>query len=223
MELLKNYSAKLLVTIRSTANVSFFPFPKLRQLRFRVKLAELFQQNFSPSAWHVRRTHFPDLGFPKRFAAGRRRGAGSARRPQENVLLLLVLVHGEELFLLGVKEPHDVPSFENLLLILSVLHEERDLPGGGRVDDVDFLAAGIVAELVVGGDVEALATGVDRLQDDLVADDDAVAVAAQLVKRHYVQPRALVAIRVQVHPHRVLLEQGGKSFVDGQEFVGLEM
>lgn len=139
------------------------------------------------------------------------------------MLLLLVLVHREKLLLLRVKQPHNVAALENFLLILPVLHEERHLPRRGRVDDVDLLAAGIVAQLVVCGHVETLPTRVHRLHDHLVADDDAVAVASQLVKRHYVEPGALVPVRVQVNPHRVLLQQRRQPLVHRQEFVGLEM
>ena len=71
--------------------------------------------------------------------------------------------------------------------------------------------------------MEALTAGVDGLEDDLVPDDDAVAVAAQLVKRHDVEPAAFVAVRIQVDPHRVLLEQRGQTLVHRQELVGLEV
>lgn len=163
------------------------------------------------------------LDFPQGLAAGSRGSACPARRPQEHVLLLFVLVHRQKLFLLGVKQSHYVATLEDLLLVLSVFHKEGHLPGSGRVHDVDFLAAGIVAQFVIGGHVEALPTRVHRFHDHFIADDDAVAVASQLVERHYVKPRALVSVRVQVNPHRVLLQQSRQPLVYRQEFVGLEM
>ena len=43
--------------------------------------------------------------------------------PEEDVLLLLVLVHGEELFLLSVEQPDDVVPLQDVLLVLFVLEE----------------------------------------------------------------------------------------------------
>ena len=48
--------------------------------------------------------------------------------------------------------------------------------------------------------------GDERLQDDLVADDDFIAYWAQLVERLHDEPRALAARVVQVDAHGVLLD-----------------
>lgn len=163
------------------------------------------------------------LNFPQSFAAGSGGSTGPARRPQKHVLLLLVLVHRQKLFLLGVKQSHDVATLQDFLLVLTMFHEQGHLPGGGRVHDIDFLAAGIIAQFIIRSHVETLPTRVHRLHNHFIADDDAVAVASQLVERHYVQPRALIPVRVQVNPHRVFLQQRRQPLVHRQEFIGLEM
>ena len=51
-----------------------------------------------------------DLNLPECFAGGGGRGRGAGREAQEDHLLLLVLVHCQELFLLGVEQPHHVAA-----------------------------------------------------------------------------------------------------------------
>lgn len=60
------------------------------------------------------------LNLPQGFAASGGRSAGPPRGPQEDVLPPLVLVHGEELLLLGVEQSHHVPTLQHLLLIFLV-------------------------------------------------------------------------------------------------------
>ena len=61
--------------------------------------------------------------------------------PEKDVLLLFVLVHGEELLLLGVEQPDDVTALQDVLLVLFVLQKQGDLPGRLRVDHVHLKKA----------------------------------------------------------------------------------
>lgn len=45
-------------------------------------------------------------------------------------LLLLVLVHGEELLLLRVEKPDDVAALQDVILVLAVLEKQGYLPRG---------------------------------------------------------------------------------------------
>ena len=58
--------------------------------------------------------------------------------PEKNVLLLFVFVHGQELLLLGVEEPDDVATLQDVLLVLTMLQEKRNLPRSLRVHHVDL-------------------------------------------------------------------------------------
>jgi hypothetical protein len=58
--------------------------------------------------------------------------------PEENVLLLFVFVHGKELLLLGVEEPDDVATLQDVLLVLAMFQEKRNLPRSLRVHHVDL-------------------------------------------------------------------------------------
>jgi len=71
--------------------------------------------------------------------------------------------------------------------------------------------------------MEVLLVGVHRTEDHLVAHDHVVSDGAQLVEGLYVEPGALIAIGVQVDPHRVLLQQRRQPLVDRQILVGLQM
>ena len=79
-----------------------------------------------------------DLHLPQRLAAGGRGGRRPRREPEEDHLLLLVLVHGEELLLLRVEQAHDVAALQDVVLVLAVLEEQGDLPGGLGVHNVDL-------------------------------------------------------------------------------------
>jgi len=164
--------------------------------QFIIVVSNIASSNNQTSIDNYIKFHLTYFNFPQSLAASSRGSAGPASRSEKHVLLLFVFVHRQELLLLGVEQSHHVAAFENLLLILPVLHEKSHLPGRGRVYDIDLLAARIVAELVIGGNVETLATCVYRFQNHLIADDHAVAIASQFVERHYVKPRALIAIRV---------------------------
>ena len=54
-----------------------------------------------------------DLNLPEGFAGGGGRGRGPGREPQEDHLLLLVLVHRQKLLLLRVEQTHHVPALLN--------------------------------------------------------------------------------------------------------------
>ena len=110
---------------------------------------------------HLKTT--PTVGFAGRGRSGRH----SARRPEKDVLFLLVFVHHQEFLLFCVEET------DNVVQILSMVHEKRNLPRRRGIDDVDFLAAGIVRQFVIGRHVK-LTTSVDRTEDDFVAQDDRV-------------------------------------------------
>jgi hypothetical protein len=66
------------------------------------------------------------------------------------VLFLLVFVHRQEFLLLGVKETDDVTSFKDVVEIFSMFHKQRNLPGCCGIHHVDFLAAGIIWQFVIG-------------------------------------------------------------------------
>ena len=51
-------------------------------------------------------------------------------------MLLLILVACEELLLLGVEQPDDVSALQDALLVVSVVHEEGDLPAGAGVEHI---------------------------------------------------------------------------------------
>ena len=59
--------------------------------------------------------------------------------------------------------------------------------------------------------------------DDLITDDHVVPVGPELVEREDVEPGAFISGRVEVDPHRVLLQQRRKPFVDRQVLVGLQV
>lgn len=80
------------------------------------------------------------LHLPKGLAGRGRRGRRPRREPEEDHLLLFVLVHGEELLLLGMEESDDVAALQDVVLILAVLQEERDLPRRLRVHHVHLRA-----------------------------------------------------------------------------------
>ena len=64
-----------------------------------------------------------------------------------------------------------------------MLHKQRNFPRRRRIDDIDFLAAGIVWQFVVGRHVKDLAPSVDRIhEDDFVAQDVRVASGYSLQK-----------------------------------------
>lgn len=52
------------------------------------------------------------LDLPEGLGAGGRGGRLAQRGPEEDVLLLLVVVTGQKLFLLGMKQPHHVSLIE---------------------------------------------------------------------------------------------------------------
>ena len=94
------------------------------------------------------------------------------------MLFLLVFVHRQEFLLLGVKETDDVTSFKDVVEIFSMFHKQRNLPGCCGIHDVDFLAAGIVWQFVIGCYVKNLATAVDGIKNNFVAQHDRVASRA---------------------------------------------
>jgi hypothetical protein len=57
----------------------------------------------------------------------------------------------------------------------------------------------------------------------LVPDDYVVPVRSEFVEWEHVEPGALVPGSVQVHSHRVLLEEGGQALVHCQVLVGLDV
>lgn len=174
----------------------------------------------SPTPTRIRLNH---LNLPQRLTTRRCRGTRSARRPQEHMLLLLVLVHGQELLLLGVEQTHYVTALQDFVLILFVLHEQRDLPRCRRIENVHLFAARIVGQLVVGRHVQILQIRIDRIENDFIADHHIVAGRSELVEGHDVEPGALVTVGVQIDAHRVLLEQRWQALVDRNVFVGFKM
>lgn len=84
----------------------------------------------------ITRSPLPHLDLPQGFTRCRSGGRGPPRRPEENAMLLLVFVHGEELLLFRVEKAYHVSPFEDTVLILPVVHEERDLPARHRVQDI---------------------------------------------------------------------------------------
>ena len=122
-----------------------------------------------------------------------------------------------------MEETDNVAAFQDVVQILSVLHEKRNLPWRRRIDNVDFLAAGIVRQFVVDRYVKGLAAAIDRIEDNFIAQNDRVSSGSQFVERQNVEPGTVVSRWVQRDAHCVLLQQGGKSFVDGQIFVGFQM
>jgi hypothetical protein len=90
---------------------------------------------------------------PKGFAGRGGCRRNSTRRSQEDMLFLLVLVHRQEFFLLGVKEADDVAAFQDIVEIFPVFHKQRNLPRRRGIDHVDFLAAWIVWQFVIGCNV----------------------------------------------------------------------
>ena len=56
--------------------------------------------------------------------------------PEKDVLLLFVLVHGEELLLLRVEQPDNVTPLQNVLLIFTMFQEQGNLPGCLRVHNI---------------------------------------------------------------------------------------
>ena len=126
-------------------------------------------------------------------------GRGRSGRPEKDVLFLLVFVHHQEFLLFRVEET------DNVVQILSMVHEKRNLPRRRGIDDVDFLAAGIVRQFVVGRHVK-LAPSVERTEDDFVAQDDRISSGTQFVKWQNVEPRVFVAGRVQQFSLRYLLD-----------------
>lgn len=78
-------------------------------------------------------THF---NFPEGLAASSGGGRSATSGAEEHMLRLFVLVHGEEFFLFGVEQAHDVAAFENLVQIFTVLHEQSHLPRGARVNNI---------------------------------------------------------------------------------------
>ena len=111
-----------------------------------------------------------NFNFPKSFAGRGRSGQHSARRPEKYVLFLLVFVHRQEFILFRVEETDNVAAFQDVVQILSMVHEKRNLQRRRGIDDVDFFAAVIVPHFVVGRHVK-LAPSVDRTEDDFVAQD----------------------------------------------------
>ena len=63
----------------------------------------------------------------------------------------------------------------------------------------------------------------ERFFPYLVPHYNIVPVGPELVEGEDVEPRPLVPRRVQVDPHRVLLQQGGKTLVHCQVLVGLDV
>ena len=53
-------------------------------------------------------------------------------------MLLFVFVHGQELLLLGVEEPDDVAALQDVLLVLAMFQEKRNLPRSLRVHHIDL-------------------------------------------------------------------------------------
>ena len=78
------------------------------------------------------------LDLPERLRGHGRGGGGPGCQPQEHWLLLPILVHCEELLLLGVEQSDHVPAFEDILLVLLVLKEQVYLPACLRVDNIDL-------------------------------------------------------------------------------------
>ena len=115
-------------------------------------------------------------------------------------MFLAVLVHGQKFLLLSVEETDHVATFQYVVQVLPVLHEQRDLPRSGRIDHVDLikqssrdhfhrnwcssgylLASRIVGQFMIVGHVQNLAAAIHRVQDHLISEDDSVAGGAQLL------------------------------------------
>lgn len=65
-----------------------------------------------------------------------------------------------------------------------------------NVESIYLFAARIVGQFVIRGHVQILLISIHRIQNDFIADDHVIAAGAQFIERHYVKPRAFVAIGI---------------------------
>ena len=108
--------------------------------------------------------------------------------------LFAVVVHREKLFLLGVKESHDVATFQHLVQVLALLHKQRYLPRCRGIHHIHLnilntvrrmaiinnifvylFASGIINQFVIGRYVQSLATAVDWVHNHFITQNDRIA------------------------------------------------
>ena len=93
-----------------------------------------------------------------------------------------------------------------------VLKVQEDLPAVAARRHIDLGASRVVVE-ALGAGVDALRR-VDRVEVDLVADEDGVVERPVLVARLNLQPRALVAVGFERYTHGVLVHLEAKGGID---------